>query len=297
MIIDDQNIYRTSINSKIILVTKIIIFYLFFFDYIMIVELIIIGNEILIGKIKDTNSNWLAKRITKYGHIITRISAIGDDLEVISTALNEVMAREPELIITSGGLGPTYDDMTLKGVGLALNRELELNQHAYNMIKKAYDNAYKRGILKLEGMTPEREKMAFLPKGSIPIPNVRGTAPGIKIKEKKTMIFCLPGVPMEMKAMFNNVILSILKDKKGKFIEKGFIFMGIGESQIAPYVSKLEEKYPELWIKTHPRVGLSVEVELSITCFNVENGEHMADEVIKQLKETIINLNGKIKEE
>ena len=87
---DDQNIYRTSINSKIILVTKIIIFYLFFFDYIMIVELIIIGNEILIGKIKDTNSNWLAKRITKYGHIITRISAIGDDLEVISTALKDV---------------------------------------------------------------------------------------------------------------------------------------------------------------------------------------------------------------
>ena len=81
----------------------------------------------------------------------------------------------------------------------------------------------------------------------------------------------------------------------GKFVEKGFIFKGIGESQIAPYVTKLEEKYPKLWIKTHPRVGLSVEVELSITAFNVENGEEMADEALGELRKIIFELNGEIK--
>ncbi|MGQ4873837.1 MAG: competence/damage-inducible protein A [Promethearchaeia archaeon] len=262
----------------------------------MNIEILIIGNEILIGKTQDTNSNWLAKRITKYGHKIRRITVIGDDLDDISSVLKEILEREPDIIITTGGLGPTFDDMTLEAVAKALNRELKLDKHAYDSIKKAYDNAYKRGILKLEGMTPEREKMAYLPEGAIPLPNVRGTAPGVKLKEQNTLIFCLPGVPSEMKAMFNNAVLSYLKEKRGKFIEKNLIFMGIGESQIAPYVSKLEREYPQLWIKTHPRVGLSIEVELSITCFNVENGDELAQEVLNKLKEIIINLNGKIKE-
>ncbi|MHA1294660.1 MAG: competence/damage-inducible protein A [Promethearchaeota archaeon] len=261
----------------------------------MIIELLIIGKEILIGKTKDTNSNWLAKRITKYGHKLTRITTIDDDLKIISSTLKEILNRKPDMIITSGGLGPTFDDMTLKGIALGLGRELKRDKHAYESIKKAYENAYNKGILKLKGMTPEREKMADLPEGAIPIPNIRGTAPGVKIKEDSITIFCLPGVPMEMKAMFNNIILPILKKKRGRFLEKGFIFMGIGESQIAPYVSKLERQYPQLWIKTHPRIGLSIEVELSITCFNLDNGEELADKVINELKNIIINLNGKIK--
>ena len=262
----------------------------------MNVELIIIGNEILIGKIKDTNSHWLAKRITKYGHKITRITTIRDEVKKICQVMRDCLIRQPDMIISSGGLGPTFDDMTLKGVSLALNRHLELNKHAYESIEKAYANAHKQGILKLEGMTPEREKMAFLPKGSIPIPNVRGTAPGIKVKEGRTIIFCLPGVPMEMKAMFKNIILPVLKEKKGKFMEKGFIFTGIGESQIAPYISSIEERYSQLWIKTHPRIGLSIEVELSVTAFNVENDEVLINKVIEEVKTIIHDLNGKVKE-
>lgn len=261
----------------------------------MNVEILVIGNEILIGKTQDTNSNWLAKRITRYGHQITRITSIGDELEVISSTLQEILLREPDIVITSGGLGPTFDDMTLKGVARALNRELVLDEHAYGAIKKAYEAAFKRGFLKLEGMTHEREKMAYLPKGSIPLPNTIGTAPAVKITEGNTIIFCVQGVPMELKATYRNALMPYLSEKKGKFIEKGFVFMGIGESQIAPYVSELEKNYSQLWIKTHPKIGLSVEVELSITAFNVENGEVLIDEVIEQLKAVIIELKGKIK--
>jgi len=187
--------------------------------------------------------------------------------------------------------------MTLQGIAQALDTELELNQHAYDSIKRRYEAAYKRGILKLDGMTKEREKMAYLPKGSTPLPNERGTAPGVKIKESKTLIFCLPGVPMEMKSMFKIVILPILKERKGKFMEKSFIFTGIGESHIAPYVTEVEEKFPKLWIKTHPRLGeFGAEIEISITAFNVENAEELADKVINELKKIIIKLKGKIKE-
>ncbi len=281
---------------KMQLSNKTIFFKLLEFLHLsMKIELIIIGNEILIGKIKDTNSNWLAKRITKYGHQIKRITSIGDELDVISNTLRESMVRNPDIIITTGGLGPTFDDMTLEAVGIALKRVLKQDINAYNSIKKSYDKACKLGLLKMEGMTPEREKMAFLPEGAVPIPNIRGTAPGIKIKVKDIMIFCLPGVPMEMYAMFKEIILPILREKKGKFLEKGFIFMGIGESQIAPHVTKIEKKYPQLWIKTHPRIGLSVEIELSITCFNVENGEELAEKAMKELEMIIIELKGQIK--
>ncbi|MBD3254612.1 MAG: damage-inducible protein CinA [Candidatus Lokiarchaeota archaeon] len=261
----------------------------------MKVEILVIGNEVLIGKTQDTNSNWMAKRITKYGHKVMRITTIGDDLETISSTIRLILEREPHILISCGGLGPTFDDMTLKGVAQGLGRELKKDEHAYQSIKKAYKNAYEQGILKLQGMTPEREKMAYLPERSTPLPNIRGTAPGAKIKEENTFIFCLPGVPMEMKAMFKNIILPILKDKRGKFVEKNFISMDVGESQLAPYVSELEDAHPELWIKTHPRVGLAVEVEISVTCFNVENGEKLAEEVIEKLKKVVRDLDGKIK--
>jgi len=262
----------------------------------MEVEILVIGNEILIGKTLDTNSNWMAKRVVKYGHKLKRIIIIEDDIEVISRTLKTILERKPDMIITTGGLGPTFDDMTLVGIAKGLNREIELNEHAYNSIKRAYEHAYKRGILKLEGMTKEREKMSYLPQGSIPLPNLRGTAPGVKLTEGETSIFILPGVPSEMKAMFLNVIKPILKEKRGKFIEKGLFFMGIGESQIAPYTTKLEDKYPQLWIKTHPRIGLSLEVEISITGFDVENGDELAERALEEIREIILHLNGKIRE-
>jgi nicotinamide-nucleotide amidase len=262
----------------------------------MEIELLMIGNEILIGKTQDTNSNWMARRITKFGHKLKRIITIGDNIETIANTIQEILERKPDIIITSGGLGPTWDDQTLVAIAKGLGRELELNKHAYESIKKAYENAVEKKILKLRGMTKEREKMAFLPKGAIPLPNTVGTAPGVKIKEKNTIIFVLPGVPAEMKSIFRNIIKPILKEKKGKFVEKGFLFSGIGESQIAAYTNKLEEKYPELWIKTHPRIGLSVEVEVSITAFNIENAEKLIDEALNEIREIIRNLGGKIKE-
>ena len=190
----------------------------------MDVEVLVIGNEILIGKTQDSNSHWMVKRLTRYGHHVKRITTIEDSLKAISDTLREILNRNPDMIITSGGLGPTFDDMTLEGIAKGLNRKLELNEHAFNSIKKAYNHAYKRGILKLEGMTKERRKMAFLPEGSLPLPNTVGTAPGVKIKEKTTEIYILPGVPTEMKSIFRNVITPLLKEKKGKFIEQGLLF-------------------------------------------------------------------------
>ena len=92
-----------------------------------IVELICIGNELLIGKTLNTNAHWLAKRITSLGLKVRRITTVEDSLEEISSAIKEALLRKPRFIITTGGLGPTFDDKTLEGIAKALNLELKVN--------------------------------------------------------------------------------------------------------------------------------------------------------------------------
>ncbi len=260
----------------------------------MRVELLIIGNEILIGKFQDTNSYWMAKRIAKYGHHLTRITAIGDDKEEISKTIKELLERKPDIVITSGGLGPTFDDVTIESISAGLNREVELDTHAYKLIKRIYEKAFDKGILKLREMTKEREKMAFLPVGCIMLPNPVGVAPGVKLEEGSTTIYILPGVPSELKKMFREFIQPVLSKKKGKFVEKGFRLKNIGESQLAPYITELQEKNPKIWIKTHPLTEYGVTIEISITAFNLDNADNIIDGVLKEIKKIIIDLGGTI---
>ena len=131
----------------------------------MRIELIIIGNEILIGKFQDTNSYWMAKRIAKYGHHLTRIIAIGDEKNDIINTLKDSLKRKPDIIITSGGLGPTFDDITIESIAAGLKLELKIDKNAYRLIQKSYERAFDKGVLKLRDMTKEilEKSMAAIP--------------------------------------------------------------------------------------------------------------------------------------
>ncbi len=99
------------------------------------IEIICIGNELLIGKIKDTNAHYLAKQATQLGANVKRVTVIQDTIEEIACTINEAIARKPQFIVTTGGLGPTFDDKTLQGIAKALNRKLEVNPKALAMVK------------------------------------------------------------------------------------------------------------------------------------------------------------------
>src|SRR5437899_3618201 len=101
-------------------------------------EIVSVGNELLIGHTLDTNSHWIAKRFTKFGWTLQRITVLRDSLEAIKDGVTGALRRQPDLLITLGGLGPTHDDMTLKGVALALNKRLVLNAKASAMVKTRY---------------------------------------------------------------------------------------------------------------------------------------------------------------
>lgn len=140
------------------------------------IEIISIGNELLIGKTLNTNAQWLAKRLTTLGLNVHRITTISDDVEEISAAVKEAILRKPDFLITTGGLGPTFDDKTLKGITKALGTRLEKNKEASKMIEEKYKiYAKEQGLEKIE-LTPARMKMAKLPKGAKPLLNPVGTA-------------------------------------------------------------------------------------------------------------------------
>jgi nicotinamide-nucleotide amidase len=285
---------QTNPISIFLYIDKILKFLNLIYYMVKKLEIIIIGNEILIGKTQDTNSSWLARHITKFGHLITRITTIPDDVDVIAASIKESLERVPDIIITSGGLGPTWEDLTLNGVAIGINRELKLDKMAYNMLERRYNNIYRRGITKVGGMTKTREKMAYLPEDSYPLSNPIGAAPGVEIEEGKTKIICLPGVPAELKGIFKLHIIPIIKMEAGNFTEKTLNFQGIGESEVAPMISSVQKQFPEVYLKTHPKLTEQLDIELSITAFNVENAEEIINHVLEIVEKKIIKLNGRI---
>jgi len=212
-------------------------------------EIISVGNELLIGHTLDTNSYWIAKRFTRFGWTLLRITVLRDSLAAIKDGVTGALRRKPDLLITLGGLGPTHDDMTLKGIALALDKRLALNPEALAMVKARYS--------KLEastGLTRFRRKMATLPEGARPLPNPIGTAPGVSIKVGTTRLVSLPGVPSEMKAIFTGSVIPMLRAPEAeapKAVQIGLV--GIIESALAPALDRTRKAFPGLYFKSHPR--------------------------------------------
>jgi len=278
-------------------------------------EIILIGNELLIGKIRDTNGQWMIEQLLHLGIKISRITTIPDDIEIIKTTIQDSIRRKPEYIFTSGGLGPTYDDMTLEGVSLGLNPacSLEENDEAFKMtqyiFKKRYPKKFKE-ITNIEQYLiknyPNLKKMAKIPKGSRPLINREGSAPGIYIDcnftNGRSKIICMPGVPAELKAIFSDHIIPELREKnfagKGEFHECSFIFHNLPESKLGEKIYEIKDKYPEIWIKTHPHKRtinnhLKYAVELHLTSFsNQKNISQEINDLCNILHDSVQEMGG-----
>lgn len=264
------------------------------------VEIISIGNELLIGKTLNTNAQWLAKRITSLGLSVNRITIISDDVKEIAKTLREVAHRNPCFIITTGGLGPTFDDKTLEGIAKAFYSELRVNEEALKMVKEKYSEyAEEIGQEKLE-LTPARIKMATIPEGAEPLPNPIGTAPAISIKNNNITVFALPGVPTEMKVIFENSLSPYLKVAAGNltFFETNLYIVGIMESEMAPLIDQVMHDNPYIYIKSHP-IGSEkksrIELHFSTTAENAEIARKRVGRTLIQLSEIVKAKGGKTK--
>ena len=165
------------------------------------VEILVVVNEILIGDIQDTNTNWICKLINGRGGYVARATMLRDIPAEIAEAVRSAIVRGVDVLFTSGGLGPTADDLTVAAVAEGAGLELRLDEQARQMVKVRYDELFEQGIMSQGGLNPAREKMAWLPLGAQPLHNPVGTAPGVLFTVDKTTIICLPGVPSELKGI------------------------------------------------------------------------------------------------
>lgn len=256
-------------------------------------EIITVGNEILSGRTVNTNASHIARRLVSIGFTIRRITVVMDELDEIKQAFIESLSRKPKLIVSTGGLGPTYDDKTSEGLSLAINRPLELNQKALQMLIEKYSRL---GIQ----LTEERRKMALMPQGSIPVENEAGIAPGIYINYQGIEILATPGVPREMENVLENFLSRYLSNRPNKkYYEENFIIKGVMESALAPYVKQLVKKY-DLYIKTHHEGkeldNPLLEVQIAGSSENEEEIKKKVKNCKKELMEIGKQLGGSIQE-
>lgn len=192
-------------------------------------EIIAIGTEMLLGDLVDTNSAWISQRLAELGVGTYRHTTVGDNPDRIVSAVKEAASRS-DLVITTGGLGPTSDDLTNECLAVAVGREMVEYQEARDHV----DTMFAR-----YGHTPASSnyKQAFFPKGTVLIPNPLGTAMGALLEVDGTTFATLPGVPSEMKAMFIETLApSIRARSDGSIVSRTLWFAGIGESALAEQV-------------------------------------------------------------
>ena len=217
-------------------------------------EIITIGDEILIGQIVDTNSQWIAVELNKIGVSVVQISSIQDEKQHILEALKEAENRA-DIVIVTGGLGPTKDDITKHTIAQYFNDSLVLNEDVVAHIQKLFTqyNIPFSELNRLQGMMPT--KATYLK-------NKLGTAPGMWFQENNTVFISLPGVPYEMKGLMNDEVLPRIQQQFQLpfIIHKTIMTYGQGESTIAERIEDWENRLPNFiklaYLPSYGRVRL-----------------------------------------
>jgi len=264
------------------------------------IEIVSVGTELLIGKTLNTNAQWLAKRATTLGLKVSRVTAVGDDVDEISDIIREALQRGSGFILVTGGLGPTFDDKTLEGIAKAVGRELKVHDLALRMVKEKYRKYVEEGRMEKAELTPPRVKMAKLPEGSKPLPNPVGTAPGVILEYEDKTLIALPGVPSEMKAIFEESVVPLLKKAAGNktFFEASLEVRGIVESEVAPLIDQTMHSNPYVYIKSHPKGEEKVprlELHFSTTAEDSKEARNRLSKALIQISELIQEKGGKTK--
>ena len=260
------------------------------------VEVIATGDEILFGRIVDTNSSWIARRISEAGARLRRITCVGDDMDDLVLSLKEALDRSNHLIIFTGGLGPSEDDVTIQALAKGLGRDIELNPEALAMIRE------KCAELGIES-TPRRERMAGLLKGSKPLLNPVGMAAGMVIQEGGTTIVTLPGVPEEMKAKFDYHVAPMVESKSAsKFLAKT-VFVRIVWNNFFPVYRSIIDDFDDVYLKHGATPPLMAEDRKRVVEFKVdvvvespskEDGKRKMNAVLDEFKKRFEAKGGKL---
>src|SRR3990170_1577193 len=213
-------------------------------------EIVSVGSERLLGQIVDTNSAVIGRHLAAIGLDLYYKTTVGDNLNRLTAVLCQALARS-EVVITTGGIGPTADDVTREAVAAATGRELEFSEHLMAQIE-AFFRA--RGFK----LSPSNRRQAFIPRGAIPIENPVGTAPAFVVEVGERCVITLPGVPREMEHLLVTRVLPHLRERyglKGEIRLRVLKVVGLGESRIGELLADFMEKGRNPTIGTLAHLG------------------------------------------
>lgn len=252
-----------------------------------------VGTELLMGQIVNTNAAFLSKELNEIGVNVLYHLTVGDNPNRLQKIFKDAL-KFSDIIITTGGLGPTQDDLTKEIISKALGRELVLHQPTYDKIKGFFEKINRE-------MTINNKKQAFIPNDSIILDNQKGTAPGFIIEVDEKIVISLPGPPREMKSLFLNSVKSYLQSKtKFKIKSKMVKFFGIGESSLETALEDIITNQTNPTLATYAKDG---ELSLRITARGETFEEidfllnPIVDEVEKRLGEKIYSYDNETLEE
>jgi nicotinamide-nucleotide amidase len=236
-------------------------------------EIVSIGTELLLGEIVDTNSAHIARNLRDIGLNLFFTTTVGDNEERIVSALNMALDRA-DIVITTGGLGPTVDDVTRQAVAVATNRKLVFSQELLGQIAARFAQFGHR-------MSENNRQQAYIPEDAVPIENPVGTAPCFIVESERGVVISLPGVPREMKYLLDVTVLPYLRKRfnltsiiKARVLRTA----GIGESRI-------DEAIADLMKLTNPTVGLAAHIgQTDVRITAKADNETIADEMIAQVE-------------
>jgi nicotinamide-nucleotide amidase len=243
-------------------------------------EIITIGTELLLGEIVDTNAQFLAHRLRETGIDVYRKITVGDNIQRIAQAIQQSMER-CEIIITTGGLGPTVDDPTRDAVAMAVGVQSEFHPELWAQIEARFTKLRRTP-------TDNNRRQAFIPAGAIGIENPVGTAPIFIIEHQAGVIIALPGVPGEMSYLMDHEVIPYLQnhfDLHGVIQTRILHTIGVGESQIDSLIGDLE-------LTSNPTVGLAahsgqVDVRIAVKADSTQAAAELISPVENTLRERI----------
>lgn len=234
-------------------------------------EIITIGTEITTGSILNTNSKYLASKLLELGIETYYHTSVDDNVERIKEVI-DISLKRADLIVTTGGLGPTQDDITKEIISEALGLKLIDDEDMLEIIKEKFNSLNRK-------MSLNNLKQAKKPEGSIFLNNNIGTAPGIFIKRANKTIVMLPGPPIEMETMFNNEVIPLIKQDY-YIINRSINVVDIGESQLEMELRDLINIDPDINIATFPKES-EVEIKIIGKSYNREDLEDKVEYFIK----------------
>lgn len=252
----------------------------------MLVEIITIGDEILIGQIVDTNSAWMARQLNAAGIRVKQITSVSDDKQHILNALNEAHQRADVILIT-GGLGPTKDDITKNTLAEYFNTEMVLNEAALENVTRIFAK-YNRPLLDVN------RNQAFVPANCEVILNKNGTAPGMWFNYEGKIYVSMPGVPFEMMYIMEEDVIPRLKSSFNLpfIIHKTLLTVGVGESFLAEKIADIEDSLPKhIKLAYLPKLG-TVRLRLSAQGENKTElsaeVEHYAGKLVERVGNAVV---------